>query len=246
MLYPYTIWQPLPPGGGLVPFGLNPIGVISHTTDGHNDPQAAWQNQIARQVRTHFWISQEGAVYQWLNTDDRGRHVDYLPNDYYLGIEHAAWPAQGLDLTEAQLFASAALSAYLAWWYGFPIQRSKGCDLTPGFKAHFDLLNPDCQAQWNVNSHSDGIWRCDVPWVYGVDRIALDRSPWSWDDYAYVASYYLAQLTGTPIPGDWVQPDPTYQYAGWDESYGAYDDPYAYYDESYGAYGDPYAYYSYT
>ncbi len=180
MRYPFATWRPLP---WYRADSIRPVGIVHHFTAGCGD---AWVTLNQRQVSSHFWVGRDGSVEQYVDTDDRAWHAGGA-NELFIGVEHQALPGT-CDLTDTQLYMSAALSAWLCWMYGIPLQRSYGAPLTPGFKAHNDGLDP--AATWNPNRHYDGIWKPDVPWVTGLDRAMLERSPWTWDNYAWAVYYY--------------------------------------------------------
>jgi hypothetical protein len=194
VLYPYANWR-----SGIRnyrPSGLYPRGVIEHLTQFcSGDPVPGWN---ASGIGAHFLVQPDGTVDQYLDPTDfvwHARGASY----YFLGIEHMAkHPLPGNPstqppfcfLSEQQLYGSAALSAWLALLYGFPVQRSLGADLgTSGFKNHYDSTQPG--STWN-SRHVDGIWKYDGTWFLNAnDRVPSNSSPWTWETYQAVVNYYI-------------------------------------------------------
>jgi hypothetical protein len=207
---------------------------------------STWQGPNPVRVSAHFCVRQDGGVEQWVDTDVVAHHARQA-NSYYIGIEHVADPPT-CNLNALQLDVSAQLSGWLAYIYGFPIVRSFGCAFRPGFKAHNDGLQPGCG--WNGGQrgrHYDGIWRSDVTWLRAAESQRVDRSPWSWNDYAAATTYYLSAMIewyGYPQSqglGGGYYADPysgyaspaAYGYGYWPPDYYGYYDPYGYYGGTY-------------
>ena len=97
--------------------------IVIHITDGNaniNGPIAWFQNPDAK-VSSHYIVGQDGEVVQMVRHNDVAYHARGA-NSHTIGIEHVA-NTRGLNLTEAQYCASAALVRWLADSIGIPIDR---------------------------------------------------------------------------------------------------------------------------
>lgn len=139
--YPSATAMPADPSnfhnGRSVPVSL----IVIHCTDGHADPKGTaemWQTP-GHKSSAHFVIGQDGSVIQAVALSDTAWHAHQC-NGHSIGIEHAArtpreWgPTDaGMPVTQVQLAASAALSAWLCDRFGLPrtretIQGHAECD----------------------------------------------------------------------------------------------------------------------
>jgi N-acetyl-anhydromuramyl-L-alanine amidase AmpD len=97
--------------------------VVIHITDGGANiagPISWFQNPDSH-VSAHYIVGRDGEVVQMVHHDMVAYHAGSA-NETSIGIEHVA-NTRGLDPTDAQLDASAALVAWLCAQYGIAIDR---------------------------------------------------------------------------------------------------------------------------
>lgn len=186
----------LEPAG--IPFGTgwhfgHPIGVLNHFTVGCGDPH---DTLVSRGVSAHGCTLQDGTLVQYVSFKNLSWHA-YDQAYYTVGWENAAFPGV-CDFDEHMLARLAQLNAAVIGWtkdtYGFdiPIKRAPGWHFEPGIKSHADGLEPG--STWDPKTHWDAPWQATGDainqWVWSSARTALDRSPWSSDDFIQAIQHY--------------------------------------------------------
>ena len=98
--------------------------VVIHITDGGPKISGTigWFQNPAAKVSAHYVIGQDGEVVQMVKHNDVAWHARSA-NGKSIGIEHVA-NTKGLNPTQAQLCASAALVSWLCDTYAIPMDRT--------------------------------------------------------------------------------------------------------------------------
>lgn len=171
----------------------HPIGILNHFTAGCGDPH---DTLVSRGVSAHGCTLQDGSLVQYVPFTRLSFHA-YDQAFYDIGWENSASP-MACDFNQHQLCRLAQLNAAVIAWvadtYGFaiPIARAPGAAFTAGLKCHADGLAPG--SAWDPKGHWDAPWRASGDpievWVSTGERQALDRSPWSADDFVAAVTHY--------------------------------------------------------
>lgn len=178
----------------------HPIGVLNHFTVGCGDPH---DTLVSRGVSAHGCTLQDATFVQYVSFKDLSFHA-YDQAFFTIGWENAALPGV-CDFNVNMLARLAQLNATIIKWvadtYNFqiPIKRAPGASLTdPGIKCHCDGLAPG--STWDPKGHYDAPWKATGDpidqWVWSSARTALNRSPWSSDDFISAVQQYA--LGGDP------------------------------------------------
>jgi hypothetical protein len=176
---PHTDWQA--PGG-------KSYGVVFHYTVGCNDDISGTLGSNSSGGAT-FNVGKTGTIYQYAPLNVATFHC-YHESHFYYGIEHTAYPGNGCELNDRQLWVSAALSAALVEYMKsqgttvpfthWPNSRSN--DYKAGFHDHRDFDGD------GDNSHTDHLYN------------------WTWAKYLdAVKSFSAAPKPPAPTPA----PEPT-------------------------------------
>lgn len=128
--YPGATWRPLSagflPGKRLI--AHNRVNI--HAQAGRGS-LFGYYNRSGR-VSSHFWISQAGAVEQYVDTDYQAE-ADRDGNDATISIEHEGSGAE--PMTGPQLAASIALIAWLCDTHGIPRQLARDSKIGPSSRG---------------------------------------------------------------------------------------------------------------
>ena len=100
--------------------------IVEHVADGSYRGSIAWFQDPKSNVSAHFIVSSAGEVAQCVSLADTAWQAgDFSVNQTTVGIEHEGRPAAGpWTPTEAQLLASAELTAQLCQKYGITPNRA--------------------------------------------------------------------------------------------------------------------------
>jgi N-acetyl-anhydromuramyl-L-alanine amidase AmpD len=114
---------PAAPGNFRPATGRTIDKVVIHITDGGPNINGTirWFQDPAAQVSAHYIVGQDGEVVQMVRNADVAYHARGA-NSTSIGIEHVA-NTRGLNPTEAQYCASAALVRWLCDTHGIPTDR---------------------------------------------------------------------------------------------------------------------------
>lgn len=181
MLCPLAHWQPSP---NFDRRAGRPEFIVIHITDGgpsFSRCVTRFRDDETR-MSPHFVVGREGEIAQLVDTNDRAWHCAGW-NTQSVGIEHVArtpgelkkWrtlgeetrlalvddPAKagaasdpGMPVTDAQLAASARLTAWLCKQHGWPVDRYR-------IRAHYE--NPrSSHADCGLDIGNGGIWPWDL------------------------------------------------------------------------------------
>jgi LysM repeat protein len=96
-------------------------GIILHIMQGSLDGSDSWFRNTISQASAHFGVGKKGAIYQWVDTDDRA-WAQAAGNRNWLSIEHEGYA--GDTLTAPQLAATAKIVAWAQQIYKFPLQAT--------------------------------------------------------------------------------------------------------------------------
>jgi N-acetylmuramoyl-L-alanine amidase len=113
---PFAQWRgPIPnmtPGGMEAPV----VGVVFHIMGASMAAADGWFHNPNAQASAHFGIGQDGALVQWVDTDDRAWHA-MAANRHWIGVE-----TEGVagPLSEAGCQTFGRLYAWLAGLYHLP------------------------------------------------------------------------------------------------------------------------------
>ncbi|KRD31996.1 hypothetical protein ASE35_13650 [Lysobacter sp. Root916] len=142
--------------------------IVIHITDGgsritgtigwfQNPDQRNSRNEHIT-VSAHYVIGRDGEVVQMVRNNDVAWHASSA-NTHGIGIEHVA-NKRGLDPTEAQYQASAALVAWLCAQYNLPIDREH----IVGHQEASPRDNHDCPSRlWNWDHYMDCVRAAAAP-----------------------------------------------------------------------------------
>jgi N-acetyl-anhydromuramyl-L-alanine amidase AmpD len=168
--------------------------VVIHITDGGRriTGTIGWfQNPDQRNPRgkhitvsSHYVIGQDGEVVQMVRHNDVAWHGGHANGDS-IGIEHVA-NTRGLNPTEPQYAASAALVAWLCATYGIPIDREH----VRGHKEADPRTTHDCPSRiWDWDHYMDLVRAAAAP--APADAGTTDASTGQALAYAYRSSRAL-------------------------------------------------------
>jgi len=104
--------------------------VIIHTAQGTLSGTVAWFQKAGRSVPTaaHYVIGEDGKIVQMVPDDRKCLHagstIEPNWNDRSIGIEHAGFVDDGKPPSDAQLRASAKVTAIMCYKFGIPADRT--------------------------------------------------------------------------------------------------------------------------
>lgn len=170
--YPGAIWHP-----STIHHGDRPLtkGIVIHWTAGHKTGDVATLD--GPNVDVQFYVTKDGSVYQFLDSDSQAWHAMHTANTYCVGIEHEG---SGEPWTAAQLQASAKLSRWLCDQYKIPIAHVDPPASWHGLYGHRDLAGIE------GNNHVDSVpigtgWSRYLTAIKAAGAPKLIQAPyWSW------------------------------------------------------------------
>lgn len=107
---PFASPHLLPEGVNHQDGGITPRIAVWHIMQGTMDGTWEWFQNPEAQVSSHFSISREGEIWQFVRITDTAWHVAD-GNPYCIGVENEGW--SGNPLTDPQLHAGAKLFEWL-------------------------------------------------------------------------------------------------------------------------------------
>ena len=122
-------WQPTHPNMALTSNyspGLNPQGVVLHSTRGGNSTEGEYQGTInwfmnpASEASAHFVIARDGRITQMVGLDDKAWHAGWVLNSTHYGIEFEQ-PFKGDPITDRQYNAGGYVLQLLEDHVGHPL-----------------------------------------------------------------------------------------------------------------------------
>lgn len=159
--------------------------IVIHVTEGSFWGSVRWLRNHRAHASSHFVVSRNGRIVQLVHLSDVAWHAGNARiNRESIGIEHEGWSGDPAGFTEAQLRASARLTAWLARRSLLPIDRVHviGHAQVPGPRGGFG----------GASHHTD-------PGRY-----------WDWDAYLTLVRHFAAgqatlsvttRLTRAPLRG---------------------------------------------
>lgn len=110
--------------------GVQVDRIIIHTAQGTLEGTVSWFRNPDRRVlsATHYVIGEDGDIVQMVPDENKAIHagstIEPGWNDRSIGIEHAGWVDDGKPPSDAQLKASAMVTAVMCRKFGIPVDRT--------------------------------------------------------------------------------------------------------------------------
>lgn len=150
---PGAVWRPVANkrvGGMAVPI----LGMVVHHTVGSLESAEARFNDTNTDdpASAHFGVDDDGAIIQWVDTNDAAYHACQANYTGWVGVEHRT-PAEGegdvwAPLTPSQVASSGKILAWLHDTHGAPVQVTD--DPSLGGVAYHSMHPGPCATHWGI------------------------------------------------------------------------------------------------
>ena len=148
--------------------GVKVDRIIIHTAQGTLNGTIAWFATPGRSPPTaaHYIIGEAGEIVQMVPDDKRcihaGSPIEPNWNDRSIGIEHAGFVDDGHPPSDAQLAASAKVTAIMCRKFGIPVDRTRILGHIEVPHRATDAFHTDPGAEW--------------PWARYMAMVTAERS----------------------------------------------------------------------